>query len=581
MAGLIVADDIEQLRERSDIVEVVSGHLKLRKAGRMYKGLCCFHQEKTPSFTVDPDKQMFHCFGCGVGGDVYTFIRKAENLSFTEAAERLASRVGMTLRFEGGSPEKGKSRQVLLDACKQSADFFESLLNKAPEAGPARKYLEGRGFSPQDASDFKLGFAPHGRDTLYRHLLGKGFKSQQIVDAGLAMVTEDGQHRDRFRGRVIFPVFDLTGNVVGFGARALGDEQPKYLNSPESAVYHKARLLYALDRAKAGIAANGIAVVTEGYTDVMALFKVGIKTAVATCGTALGEEHFVLLKRFCERVVLAFDADAAGVVASERGFGLHERIGLEVLVAPVPAGKDPADVALTEGAEAAQSMIDSAQPLMRFVLEREIERHRLDTPDGKAKAVRAVAGMLALEPNRVARSEHGFWVARRIGVDPQQVQLEIAEYKDSSDRGAAPRVSRLPGHVRAEREALSILMGSPSLLEQSKEWLTEEHFTQSEHIWLLNALKQTTDAYEMRSLMDRLPDEAARSLAAELAMTPLVTTQSEEVFKRLEEFRLQRQISTLRAKLGQLDPQVDVQEYDSIFKQLMQLDEQRRRFDDR
>jgi DNA primase len=226
-------------------------------------------------------------------------------------------------------------------------------------------------------------------------------------------------------------------------------------------------------------------------------------------------------------------------------------------------------------------MIDSAQPLMRFVLEREIERHRLDTPDGKAKAVRAVAGKLALEPNRVARSEHGFWVARRIGVDPQQVQLEIAEYKDSSDRGVAPRIARLPGHVRAEREALSILLGSGSLLDQSKEWLTSDHFTQGDHIALFNALKQTADAFEMRSLMDRLPDEATRSLAAELALTPLVTTQSEEVFKRLEEFRLQRQISTLRAKLDRLDPQVDVQEYDSLFEQLMRLDEQRRRFDNR
>ncbi|MFN2610907.1 MAG: DNA primase, partial [Actinomycetota bacterium] len=330
MQGLIVADDIDELRERSDIVEVVAGHLKLRKAGRMFKGLCCFHQEKTPSFTVDPDKQLFHCFGCGVGGDVFTFIRRVEGLTFTEAAERLAGRVAMTLRYEGGSAEKGRSRHALLDACTEACEYFQNLLQTSPEAAAARRYLEGRGFGPQEGAEFKLGYAPQGRDTLYRHLLSKKFTSQNIVEAGLALVTDDGQHRDRFRGRLMFPVSDITGNVIGFGARTLTEEQPKYLNSPESAIYHKAKLLYGLDKAKASITTSGTAVVTEGYTDVMGLWKAGIKTAVATCGTALGEEHFVLLKRFCERVVLAFDADAAGVVASERGFGLHERIGLEV-----------------------------------------------------------------------------------------------------------------------------------------------------------------------------------------------------------------------------------------------------------
>ncbi|MGH2707690.1 MAG: DNA primase, partial [Actinomycetota bacterium] len=511
MPGRILEEDMQQVRERIDLVEVVSGFTQLKKAGRVFKGLCCFHQEKTPSFTVDPARQLYYCFGCGVGGDVFTFLRQTEGLTFSEAAERLAGRLGISLRHVGGTEGgDGTSRRTLLAACGAAAEYFTDLLSRSPEASRARKYLEGRGFAIEDLNVWKLGYAPAGRDTLYRHLLGRKFTPEQILQAGLVMVTEAGEHRDRFRGRLIFPVADVSGDVVGFGARALGDEQPKYLNSPETTLYHKSRSLYGLERAKTGMVRGGFAVVTEGYTDVIALSKVGVSNAVATCGTALGEEHLAIIKRFCDRVILAFDADAAGAHGSERAFGMHEKVGLEVLVAPLPSGKDPADIALAEGTDAVRGILEGAVPLMRFVLEEELARHRLDTPEGKARAVRAAAAALAWEPNLVARGQHAFWLARRIGVDDRQVEQVLREVVEAPKLGyGTPRLPptlRLPGHLRVEREALALLLDAPAERHRALDWMVEDHFTQPEHRVFLEALRAVSRNAAPRSISEELPD---------------------------------------------------------------------------
>lgn len=581
MKGRIAPEDVQELRERADIVEVVSGYMKLRKAGRVFKGLCCFHQEKTPSFTVDPAKGLYYCHGCGAGGDVFRFTEQVEGLSFSEAAQRLADRTGLTLRFEGPTEPVGQRSSLLL-ANKRAGDYFASLLSKGAEAEVARKYLAGRGFSPKDAETWKLGFAPRGRDILYRHLLSKGMSSKEVVDAGLARVGEQGEHRDYFRGRVIIPVSGLTGEIVGFGARALGDDQPKYLNTPETPLYQKSRILYGLDRAKAEIVRSGMAIVTEGYTDVIGLHKIGLSNAVATCGTSLGEEHFALLKRFCEKVVLAFDADAAGSVASERGFGIHSKVGLEVLVAPLPAGKDPADIALEGGKDAFSPILDNAVPLMRYVLEKEIARHNLTTAEGKSKAAQAAADRIAWEPSRVVRGEYGMWAAARIGIAPHELQREIAD-RISGGGGAGRKRSleRRPGHVKVEREALAILLDSPAQLAQALSVVTTDHFTQPEHRVLFDALAAVSPAPSSSSVMARLPDDDSRRLAAELSLAPTITHDPEEVFLRLEEFRIRRQIDHLKAKLDGLDPESDLDAYDALFEELMRLNIERRKFDDK
>lgn len=579
--GRIAPEDVQALRDRADIVEVIAGYMKLRKAGRVFKGLCCFHQEKTPSFTVDPAKGLYYCHGCGAGGDVFRFTEQVEGLNFSEAAQKLADRTGYMLKFEGPSEPPGQ-RSAMQLANKQATEYFATHLTKAPEAEVARTYLKSRKLDLRDADHWKIGYAPRGKDTLYRYLLGHGLNSKQIVDAGLVRVGEQGDHRDYFRGRVIFPVSSLTGEVVGFGARALGDDQPKYLNTAETPLYQKSKILYGLDKAKAEIVRSGTAIVTEGYTDVIALHKIGLTNAVATCGTSLGEDHFALLKRFCERVVLAFDADNAGSVASERGFGIHSKVGLEVLVAPLPAGKDPADIALEGGAGSFDSILENVVPLMRFVLEKEASRHNLTSPEGRAKAAQSLADYISWEPSGVARGDYGMWAAARIGVAENDMQREIADRRSTGGGASRKRsLERRPGHVKVEREALAILLDSPSGLTQALSVITTDHFTQPEHRVLYDALVRSAQAPRPESFMDGLPDDDSRRLAAELSMAPTVTLEHEEVFIRLEEFRIRRQIEHLKAKLVGLDPKGDPKTYDAVFEELMRLNIERRKFDDK
>lgn len=579
--GRISPEDVQYLRERADIVDVIGGYMKLRKAGRVFKGLCCFHQEKTPSFTVDPAKGLYYCHGCGAGGDVFRFTEQVEGLNFSEAAQKLADKTGYMLKFEGPSEPPGQ-RSAMQSANKQATEYFAANLAKAPDAEIARAYLKSRKLDPKDAEHWKIGYAPRGRDTLYRHLLGHGLKSNQILDAGLARVGDQGDHRDYFRGRVIFPVSSLTGEVVGFGARALGDDQPKYLNTAETPLYQKSRILYGLDKAKAEIVRSGTAIVTEGYTDVIALHKIGLTNAVATCGTSLGEDHFALLKRFCERVVLAFDADNAGSVASERGFGIHSKVGLEVLVAPLPPGKDPADIALEGGSGSFDSILENVVPLMRFVLEKEASRHNLTTSEGRAKAAQSLADYISWEPSGVARGDYGMWAAARIGVAENDMQREIGDRRSSGGGARRKRsLERRPGHLKVEREALAILLDSPAGLTQALSVITTDHFTQPEHRVLYDALVRSAQAPGPASLMDGLPDDDSRRLAAELSMAPAVTLEREEVFIRLEEFRIRRQIEHLKAKLVGLDPEGDPKAYDAVFEELMRLNIERRKFDDK
>ncbi|MGQ0679540.1 MAG: DNA primase [Actinomycetota bacterium] len=579
--GRIVPEDIQELRQRADIVEVISGYMKLRKAGRVFKGLCCFHQEKTPSFTVDPAKGLYYCHGCGAGGDVFRFTEQMEGLSFSEAAQKLADRTGFTLRLEGPAEPAGQ-RLGMLVANRSAAEFFASTLKLSPEAEVARKYWESRGFNSLDAEHWKVGYAPRGRDVLYRHLLKEGLKSGPIVDAGLARVGDQGDHRDYFRGRVIFPVSSLTGEVVGFGARALGDDQPKYLNTSETPLYQKSRLLYGLDRAKVEIVRSGTAVVTEGYTDVIALHKSGLTNAVATCGTALGEEHFALLKRFCERVVLAFDADAAGSVASERGFGIHAKVGLEVLVAVMPSGKDPADVALAGGKGSFDPILAAALPLMHFVLEREARRHNLSTVEGRARAAQSLANLITWEPSGVARGGYGMWAAGRIGIAPHEMLREIADRTGGAGSNTRRRsLERRPGHVKVEREALAILLDSRAELARALQVVSVDHFTQPEHRVLFDALVRSAGGNGPAAWMDGLPDQDTKRLAAELSLAPSYSSNHEDVFLRLEEFRIRRRIDSLKAKLDGLDPEGDPKTNDATFEELMRLNIELRRFDDK
>jgi DNA primase len=583
-------EDIDLLRERADIVDIISGYTALKKSGgHTFKGLCPFHSEKTPSFSVDAAKSLFWCFGCSEGGNVYHFVQKQENLPFPEAVEWVARKTGFELHYEEMGPGEQKARGLkarIIEANRLAAELFHDALMNSPDAAEARQYLDGRGFGREVAERWQLGYSP-GRDTLVKHLQQKGFTREEIISSDLGRVSDrDGSFYDTFRQRIMFPTWNLQNDVVAFGARALkADQQPKYLNTAETPVFSKSRFMYGLNRAKAAIA-RGSAVVVEGYTDVIALHEAGITEAVATNGVALGETHFEILKKFSDRAVLMFDADAAGAGATERGFGLHHRIGLEVLVAPLPPGRDPADLVREDGSDAIKKVIDSAQPLLEFKLENTIAKLALDTPEARSRAVREVVKVLGLHPDPIARHEYAFMVARRVGVEVETVQRALADEAgglSTSGGNTSARAAdrRVPGHIKVEREALRLLLTQGSTSLPIAQEVDETNFTaparREVYRAALEAAQKRLEPAEVASNLS--PD--ARSLFTELTVgsessDPRSQEGIREVFMRLKVFRLERDIKARRNTLQEVNPLVDAQRHDALFTELVGLEAERR-----
>ena len=577
-------EDIEALRERADIVEVVSGYSRLKKAGiNTFKGLCPFHSEKTPSFTVDSAKGLWHCFGCGEGGNIYHFVQKVENLPFPEAAEWLAKRTGFQLRYEEMRPGEQKAaglRARLLEANAEAARFFHKALFDSPEAGDARRYLAGRNFGRETAERWMLGWAP-GRDALCRHLATKGFSRKEIQEADLGRTSDrDGSFYDTFRRRITFPTWNLQGDVVGFGARTLGDEQPKYLNSAETPVFSKSRVIYGLNRAKSALA-RGVAVVVEGYTDVIALHEAGITEAVATNGVALGESHFEQIKKFTSRAVLMMDSDEAGRSATERSFGIHQRIGLEVLVAPLPAGRDPADVVNEDGPEAIRKVLDGARPLIEFKLEQVISKSPTDTPEARSVAVREAAEVLRSNPDPIARREYVFKAAERIGVEVEAVERALSErHSGPGERQDRSDDRRLPGHVKVEREALRLLLTKTAEVASWIADIDDTYFTSPPRRELFGIAREAVaeGGRVGPGTADRLSSDGL-SLFTELTVGDVPTVDEEysrEIFGRLKVFRLEREIKSRRDVLQGVNPTTEPTRHDELFTELVALEAQRR-----
>ena len=581
--------DIDDLRERADIVEVISGYTSLKRSGgSTFKGLCPFHTEKTPSFTVDTGKGLYFCFGCSEGGNIYHFVQKVESLPFPEAVEWLARKTGYELHYEEARPGERQAAGLkarIIAANEEAMKFWHERLMKDDDAADARRYLAGRGFKRDVATRWMLGYAP-GRDATTRHLLSKGFSADELQKADLTRKSErDGGFYDSFRQRIVFPTWNVAGDVVAFGARAMGDAQPKYLNTSETPVFSKSRVMFGLNRAKSSVARGEPAIVVEGYTDVIALHEAGIAQAVATNGVALGESHFELLKKFTERAVLMFDADEAGKGATERGFGLHHKIGLEVLVAPVPSGLDPADLIAQEGPDAVRKVIAEAQPLVEFKLEQTLAQATLDTPEARSRAVRQAAEVLGWLSDPIARHEYAFMVARRVGVDPETVQRVLQERgagrsEAAGADGQRSRDRRLPGHVKVEREALQLLLARvPEAIDRASD-IAAEDFTSPIRRELFKHATAASSTNNADLAEDLSPD--ARSLMSELSVgvdSPVedeIEQRVREIFSRLKVFRLERDIKTRRNVLQEINPQDDAKRYDELFIELVSLEADRR-----
>ncbi len=467
MAGRIRDEDIALVREKSAIDEVVGEYLQLRNAGGgSLKGLCPFHDEKTPSFNVTPARGLWYCFSCANGGDVIKFIQQIDNLSFVESVERLAARAGIDLRYEQGGQVPGREhsqRRRLLEAHKAAAEYYAERLH-TPAAAPGRAFLAERGFTLADAERFGVGYAPAEWEALTRHLRGRGFTEQELLTGGLASQGRRGA-MDRFRGRLMWPIRDLTGDVIAFGARKLNPDEdgPKYLNTPESPLFRKSTVLYGADLAKREIAARRQAVIVEGYTDVMACHLAGVGTAVATSGTSFGDGHIKILRRllmdadqFRGEVIFTFDGDAAGQRAALRAFDLEEHFVTQTFVAVQPDGLDPCDLRLKQGEQAVRDLIAQRLPVFEFAIRSELAKHNLDTNEGRLAALDAAARIIGRIKDRGLRDRYAVSLDRWLGMlNEEFVLARVREHETGPDarRGGGPAPGRGAAGGRASGPA--------------------------------------------------------------------------------------------------------------------------------
>ncbi|RJP30713.1 MAG: DNA primase [Actinobacteria bacterium] len=518
--GRIRDEDIDRLREQVSIIDVISDYVQLKKAGRYFKGLCPFHDEKTPSFMVDPSKQLYHCFGCGEGGNVFTFLKKKEGLDFRDAVERLASRIGFTLHYEGVTKETGEAegrRGRLFRLNQWAAEIYQDLLVSHEAGNPARDYLASRGIDSETAQTFHLGYAPGSWDFLYRQATRKGFTPQDFTAVGLGLKGERGIY-DRFRGRLIFPIQDLQDRIIAFGGRVIGEGQPKYLNSPETPIYIKSRHLYALNLARREIVRQGFAVLVEGYTDVIGLWRAGIRNAAATLGTALGEEHLKLLSRLTERVILAFDADAAGVNASERGLEFYGDFDLDMRVMVLSEGMDPADFVSERGPDEFMLQVEQSVPLVDFCLDKVLEGHDPADTNSRLRGVRKAVHLVGSLGRDFDSERHIKEIADWAGSGYQAVyDLYLRDRGSAAAGGSAPETSiALPPQVRAERELLRLIMHHPYLLERARDDLDTGLFEDPGYRIILQALAgRSGEAGNGASGYERLTSELIEDLEAE------------------------------------------------------------------
>lgn len=473
MAGRIKASDVEEVKRRTNLADLVGDYVALKSAGiDSMKGLCPFHDERSPSFHVRPTLGYFHCFGCGESGDAISFVQKMDHLSFTETIERLASRIHYQLTYEEGSARRqdGPNRARLLSANQTAAEYFRTQLT-SEEAAEARGFLEQRGFAPQSWETFGVGYAPRGWDSLTNHLKKLGYTPQELVLAGLVSEGNRGVY-DRFRGRIIWPIRDTSGQTLGFGARKLyeDDQGPKYLNTPESPVYQKSRVLYGIDLAKRAISRGRQAVIVEGYTDVMACHLAGVEVAVATCGTAFGGEHITMLRRMmgddsAAEVIFTFDPDEAGQKAALRAFSEEQRFTAQTYAAVAPEGYDPADLRLHRGDEAVRELFERKVPLFEFALKQAVARFDLNSVEGRVSALREAAPIIAGIKDQAMRPGYTRELARMLGIDLAEVQHAIRTVQRQGPPQAAqhqqyaPRDA--PREVSQPAVSLATLHSSP------------------------------------------------------------------------------------------------------------------------
>ncbi|MDP9949166.1 MULTISPECIES: DNA primase [Streptomyces] len=613
MAGRINDDDVKAVRDAVPIDSVVSEYLQLRNAGGgNLKGLCPFHDEKSPSFQVSPSKGLFHCFGCQEGGDTIAFVMKIDHLSFSETVERLAAKAGITLRYEEGgyNPSHQRGERIrLIEAHQAAAEFYVRAL-ESPEAEIGRTFLAERGFDQDAAAHFRVGYSPAGWDHLTRYLRGKGFSDKELITSGLS---QDGRRGpiDRFRGRLMWPISDTAGDIVGFGARKLRDDDngPKYLNTPETPIYKKSQVLYGIDLAKKDIAKASRAVVVEGYTDVMACHLAGVTTAIATCGTAFGNDHIKILRRLLmdngsARVIFTFDGDAAGQKAALRAFEDDQKFAAETYIAIAPDGMDPCDLRLVKGDDSVRDLVEPRTPLFEFALRQIVGRYDLETPAGRAAALDEAAAVVAKIKTSSVQREVAVQLAGLVGIlDQEFVVRRVAQLarwaRDKGGerggrggpqggrgpRGGAPQQAapapafsgpalnlRSPAH-RTERELLKLALQKPALVSPAFDAYGVDEFTAPPYAAVRQCIEEAGGAEQgvvddrayLGAVLDAAPDNTVRNLVTELAVEVFHGKSIDETYAgmHLVHVRLRavdRRIADVQSSLARLGTNVAPQD---------------------
>ncbi|MEG2934619.1 MAG: DNA primase [Gordonibacter sp.] len=623
--GIIGEEEIEKVREASDLVAIIGERSPVRQRGHDFWCCCPLHNEKTPSFKIDPVKQLWHCFGCGEGGDVFGYVMKTEDLSFPEAVRKLADRAHIPLS-EGGGRNSGVAssyKERLKAVCAQTSDFYHKQLmrNPEPRAAEARTYLSGRGLGGEVPKRWQLGFAP-GNGQLVRHLSSLGFKPKEMVDANVGMEVQGGSLRDRFYNRVMFPINDAQGECIAFGGRVMGKGEPKYLNSQETPIFHKSQVLYGLDHAKGRMTATGVAVVVEGYTDVIAMHEVGIGNAVATLGTALTMKHIRVLSRHAQhKIVYLFDGDEAGQRAADRALGFIDgsmtpeagRSRVELCAVTLPDNLDPADFIEARGAEAMQALIDGAQPLLKYGIDRRLAGFDLSSAEGRARALAEALSVLAPIKDSALARDYAVQIASRVRAREEDVLVQLSQLQpprrsDQRDeereavadvrptagggaqdaRPAGPALTQ--GEVnrrRFEREFLSLMAQNPAVALQHADVIAQTQWHDRAHAALAQSLLSTLSDDPSASAA-RIVTEASRVLPAAPGILTSGSTASSAAPASLAAFLVEElaigdaedAVDAMRAQMA--DPaSLDPDEFEMLFQTVsaMQKDLSRRKLD--
>ncbi|HDK26214.1 MAG TPA: DNA primase [Candidatus Atribacteria bacterium] len=578
---------LEEIRNRCDIVDIISGYVPLKPAGKGFKGLCPFHEEKTPSFMVSPEKQLFHCFGCGEGGNVFNFVMKFEKVNFLEAVKILAKKAGVTLPLDDKKENllyQQKNRLYKLN--NLAAKYYQECLVRTSQGGKIKNYLKKRGINDKTVERYRLGYAPAGGNLLMIFLKKKGYSYEDLIKAGLIKRSNlGGRYLDYFRNRIIFPIFNVQGNIVGFGGRVLDDSLPKYINSPETLIYNKGENLYNLNFAREDIRKKNKAIMVEGYTDILIIQQYGFTNTVASLGTALTAKQIKLIKRFTDNVLIAYDADSAGNLATLRGLDLLIKAGLGVKVIVLPLGYDPADFLIKKGGKAFQLLIEKSLSLIDYRLKLLYAKYNTTTIEGRVKIIEEILPTLSAINNEVELRAQIKKLSEALDLSEEAILIELKKYKRGAEKFTYnfTKPDSEPGNVAAEKILIGSMLGNVDVAQKVLKELREEDFTVLLHRQILSAIKsllRDNNKIDPQKVIDYLNDDKAAKLISKILIEDNITFNKKVILgciDTVKNYKLTQEIKELEKRAKMLDEKIkksekieenDLKELKEIVKQL-------------